>query len=625
MFVRRLLLLAALTPSLVAAQRDAGQVPAYRHPVLRTDSINVTAVSASPNGKWIAFDGEVRGHSSIWVVSATGGQPRRLTDGTHNDRQPVWFPSGDRVAFATDRVNGLMTVGFDNKSGQAVGALKRISMEPADFFDVSPDGKQIAYIVSPDARGKYRVRVAPASGGAARTVHESPDRLHFVNFDKDGKSVYSSFAPGVTLREPGVLKIALEPNSSGAYPTSPLRYRGGTLVLPASNRIVTNVRNKFLVLSMTGDTIALVGHTASPIFKSFSPDGQTMYQANSQIDARIQVVNTETGAISTLSPADATGYLYPIGWTTDNRVAFGGNALDTLFFASVGGAARPFRTDPVNRPEGWGSATVAASGISGDGRFLFVRGPHARGPYLFQFDVQTRRAVELTHQAIAGGVRTSDWTQVQEVHFFEKSEHGVDVKAVHPGEAPRTIAVLPSDVAGTIVSRIGSRILYRKQVGDSTIFYSVSGSETPKRFASVLGSLDAPVASPDRKWLAATASTGSGSGSPSQGVVFLHLGSDGAPDRPSHFVATDVMWDLAWTPDSRAVFGLEEVGQSSNTRIRRVPADPSQPSTVIGATNSTFWDTFLSPDGKNVAIPAEHFRGSTIWAYDLTSARSARR
>ncbi len=624
MFVRRLSVIATLFPSVVAAQRDAGQVPAYQHPVFHSDSIDVTAVSVSPNGKWIAFDGVVHGHSSIWAVSATGGPARRLTDGTHNDRQPVWFPSGERVAFATDRVNGVMTVGFDNQSGQPVGALKRISMEPVEFFDVSPDGKRIAYIVSPGARGNYRLRVAPASGGAAKTVHESADRLRFVNFDKDGKSVYSSFAPGVSLRDPGVLRIALEPNASGAYPTSTLPYRGGTLVLPTSNRIVTNLRNQFLVLSMSGDTIATVGRAASPIFKSFSPDGQTMYQASSQVDATVRVVNTETGGVSAISSPRSRGYFYPIGWTTDNRVAFGGGPRDTLYLANPGKTPVPVRTDPANRLEGWGSASVAATGISGDGRSLFVRGPNARGPYIFHFDLQTRRVTELTHQAIPGGVQISGWSHSGEIHFFEKTERGVDVKAIRPGEPARTMAVLPSEVAGTIVSLIRDRIVYCKQVGDSTILYSVKGSEAPRGFASVAGSLAKPVASPDGNWLAATASIGSGSAAPEQRVVFLHLGADGLPDRAPRFVATDVMWDLEWTPDSRSVIGLEELGSSSSTRIRRIPVDPAESPSVIGPTNLTFWDAFLSPDGKNVAIPAERFSGSTIWAFDLTNARARR-
>src|SRR5689334_10252169 len=33
----------------------------------------------SPDGKWIAFSGQYGGNTDIYVVAATGGEPRRLT------------------------------------------------------------------------------------------------------------------------------------------------------------------------------------------------------------------------------------------------------------------------------------------------------------------------------------------------------------------------------------------------------------------------------------------------------------------------------------------------------------------------------------------------------------------
>src|SRR5262245_62407881 len=41
----------------------------------------------SPDGKWIAFSGEYAGNADVYVVSAEGGEPRRLT----------WHPVPDVV------------------------------------------------------------------------------------------------------------------------------------------------------------------------------------------------------------------------------------------------------------------------------------------------------------------------------------------------------------------------------------------------------------------------------------------------------------------------------------------------------------------------------------------------
>jgi hypothetical protein len=60
-------------------------------------------------------------------------------------------------------------------------------------------------------------------------------------------------------------------------------------------------------------------------------------------------------------------------------------------------------------------------------------------------------------------------------------------------------------------------------------------------------------------------------------------------------------------------------------RIRRIPIDPKESVSTIGPTDATFWDAYLSPDGKYVAIPVQRSHGSTIWAFDLNEAKKGTR
>ena len=56
----------------------------------------------SADGQWIAFSGEYGGNTDVFVVPATGGQPKRLTWHPGNDVVQGWTPSGE-VLFQSGR------------------------------------------------------------------------------------------------------------------------------------------------------------------------------------------------------------------------------------------------------------------------------------------------------------------------------------------------------------------------------------------------------------------------------------------------------------------------------------------------------------------------------------------
>src|SRR5207253_4324397 len=69
----------------------------------------VGAPQVSPDGKWIAYDastidlpGNVR-KSAIYLVPASGGASRQLTDGTKRDEGPAWSPDGKSIAYVSNR------------------------------------------------------------------------------------------------------------------------------------------------------------------------------------------------------------------------------------------------------------------------------------------------------------------------------------------------------------------------------------------------------------------------------------------------------------------------------------------------------------------------------------------
>ncbi len=103
----------------------------------------------SPDGEMVAFSSSVTGQPEVWVVPASGGQPRQLTFRT-NPRMFEWTPDGSGILYSADRDGN----------------------EQPGYFWISRDGTQEREVL-PAAEGDFRV---------------------FGGFAEDGSFVYSSTA-----------------------------------------------------------------------------------------------------------------------------------------------------------------------------------------------------------------------------------------------------------------------------------------------------------------------------------------------------------------------------------------------------------------------------------------------
>ena len=134
----------------------------YTVPVTGGDATRLTShigyegfAHYSPDGKTIAFTAEYDGNREVYVIPATGGEPKRVTYTSTNPRDDMgdrmgpnnmvmgWTPDGKYIIYR-NRIGD----GFEGQLWKVTpdGAMpEAIPLPQGGFCSYSPDGKQLAY------------------------------------------------------------------------------------------------------------------------------------------------------------------------------------------------------------------------------------------------------------------------------------------------------------------------------------------------------------------------------------------------------------------------------------------------------------------------------------------------
>jgi dipeptidyl aminopeptidase/acylaminoacyl peptidase len=309
----------------------------------------VGEIAVSPDGRRIAYVVTERSvetniaNSDVWIVSVTGGEPRRLTSGPRADRAPQWSGDGSWIAFLSNRGDDRRTqvYGINPDGGEAWPLTKHSSS--ISSFRVSPDGKRLLYLATgPDPReddaleerrGRPDVRdsaytgdftklwdVSLASREPADGHPVSPDNLHVTGmvWAPDSRSLAFSATPQPTLvaGEHGAAYVQSEPGAESRPLTA----------MPGTEQVVGWPRDLGLIVSASGE-----------------------FQGTA--NERLWLVPVTGGdAVSLTDSLD------------ENAAYVGGNARELWIEASVGTGRALFRIPLAN-----GRASGAPQRVSGDG------------------------------------------------------------------------------------------------------------------------------------------------------------------------------------------------------------------------------------------------------------------
>jgi TolB protein len=122
--------------------------------------------AVSPSGGQIAFNSYLRGGADLWVVSASGGRARRISDRPGLNTGAAWLNSSTIVATLSFEGNAELY-----KISVAAGSvIARLTNSPSieTSAAVSPGGDQIAFVS--DRQGTPQIYLMSASGGGGRRL-----------------------------------------------------------------------------------------------------------------------------------------------------------------------------------------------------------------------------------------------------------------------------------------------------------------------------------------------------------------------------------------------------------------------------------------------------------------------
>ncbi|MGP1435321.1 MAG: S41 family peptidase [Phocaeicola sp.] len=134
----------------------------YKAPINGGEAVRLTShvgyemfARFSPDGKSIAFTGQYDGNTEVYLISASGGEPVRLTYTATNSRDDLgdrmgpnnivmnWTPDGKSIVYR-NRIGD----GFEGKLwtiSKEGGMSEQIPLPEGGFCSYSPDGKKLAY------------------------------------------------------------------------------------------------------------------------------------------------------------------------------------------------------------------------------------------------------------------------------------------------------------------------------------------------------------------------------------------------------------------------------------------------------------------------------------------------
>ena len=395
----------------------------------------------SPDGKWIAFTSNRYGNNDVFIVSVTGGVPRRLTFHTGNDDVVGWARDSQKVLFRSGRGDGAFP---------SVATLYEISVNggqeqslPVDwgyFGSYSPDGKSLVFNRHPSTwsrrhyRGSYAADLWVADLGA-KTYRELLAGERYNRFwpmwSSDGSIYY--------VADP-------LPNDKNVKPGAP--------------EVRRSVNNIYKIAAAGGQPVQVTKHTTGALFwPSMSSDGKVIvYEENFGI-WKLDVASGRTSEVK-------------LDIVTDEKE-------NQYEFDTITSQVDAFDLSPSSR-----RAVISARG------------------QLFTIATDRGDITRILPDKMASRSDQPKWSPDGKWIAFVSDRSGRDeVWVADPeGKTPKKITDLDNE-KGALIWTPDSKALFYTAADKKLYSYSVADGKTAVVASSDMGRIGSVAISPDSKWV----------------------------------------------------------------------------------------------------------------------------
>lgn len=165
------------------------------------------SANLSPDGATIAFSWDVTGQPELWVMPASGGQPKQITFKT-GVRAPIWTPDGSMLFFSADR-DGNEQPGYFALSADGNSEVEILPAKRGDFRSFGDFAEDGSFIYASTARGEgvYDIYRGTMSG-ESELIFQS-ELGHYANsISPDGKYALITESVGAAADNLYLLNLA---------------------------------------------------------------------------------------------------------------------------------------------------------------------------------------------------------------------------------------------------------------------------------------------------------------------------------------------------------------------------------------------------------------------------------